>query len=443
MRDLLVMIVILGSAPICFFSPYYGLLVWTWISYFNPHRFAWGMAYGFPVAEVIAVPTLAGLIFAADSNRKIFKRETFLLLGLWVWFIITFLVAKQTPLFADHVQAGQLELERVSKILLMTMVTMILVTTVKRLKYLALVIGMSFGALGIKGALFGIRTGGEGLVWGPPSSFVSDNNDLALAINMSLPMLFFLAREEKNRLLRNLLWFAFVASIFSVILTYSRGGLLGLATVLAILAIKARRKLLAVACLTATAFVLMTYAPEKWMTRMETFMGGQLDASAKGRINAWYFSYNLAKDYPLTGGGFGTFTPDLFHRYAPDPLDFHGPHSIYFQMLAEQGFVGLTLFLLLLASTIHSLRKLRLRAKEVPGAEQLVPYANAIEVGLYAFLVGGAFLGRAYFDLWFQLVACCVVLKILLSKERMHVAEEQAREEARAAEELEMPVAAT
>ena len=443
MRDLLVMIVILGSAPICFFSPYYGLLVWTWVSYFNPHRFAWGMAYGFPVAEVIAVPTLAGLIFASDSNRKIFKRETFLLLGLWVWFIITFLVAKQTPLFADHVLAGQAELERVSKILLMTMMTIILVTSIKRLKYLALVIGMSFGALGIKGALFGIRTGGEGLVWGPPSSFVSDNNDLALAINMSLPILFFLAREEKNRMLRFLMWFAFIASIFAVILTYSRGGLLGLATVLGILAIKARRKLLAITCLTATAFVLMTYAPEKWMTRMETFMGGQLDTSAKGRINAWYFSYRLAKDYPLTGGGFGTFTPDLFQRYAPDPLDFHGPHSIYFQMLGEQGFVGLTLFLLLLASTIYSLRKLRRRAQELPGTAQLVPYANALEVGIYAFLVGGTFLGRAYFDLWFQLVACCVVLKILLSKERLRVVEEQAQEQARATEELEMPVAAT
>ena len=441
MRDLIVMIIILGSAPICFFSPYYGLLVWTWISYFNPHRFAWGVAYGFPVAEVIAVPTLAGLIFAGDSNRRIFKRETFLLLGLWMWFVITFLVAKQTPLFADHVVAGQAELERVSKILLMTMVTMILVTSVKRLKYLALVIGMSFGALGIKGALFGIRTGGEGLVWGPPSSFVSDNNDLALAINMSLPILFFLAREEKNRILRFVLWFSFLASIFSVILTYSRGGLLGLATVLSILAIKAKRKLLATACLVATAFVLMTYAPEKWMTRMETFMGGQLDTSAQGRINAWRFSFNLAKDYPLTGGGFGTFTTDLFHRYAPDPLDFHGPHSIYFQVMAEQGFVGLTLFVVLLGSTIYSLRRLRRRTGDIPGAEQLVPYTHAFEVGLYAFLVGGAFLGRAYFDLWFQLVACCVVLKILYGKERLRAAEEQERAESSV--EMEATVAAT
>ena len=441
MRSLIVMIIILGSAPICFFNPFYGLLVWTWISYFNPHRFTWGMAYGFPVAEVIAVPTLAGLIFAGDSNRKIFKRETFLLLGLWMWFLITFLVAKQTPLFADHVEAGQLELERVSKILLMTMVTMILVTTIRRLKYLAMVIGMSFGALGIKGALFGLRTGGEGLVWGPPSSFVSDNNDLALAINMTLPLLFFLAREEKSRFLRFTLWFSFVASILAVILTYSRGGLLGLAAVLGIIAIKVKRKLVATVSLVACILVLVTYAPERWMARMETFVGGQLDTSAQGRINAWYFSYNLASDYPLTGGGFGTFTPDLFQRYAPDPLDFHGPHSIYFQMLAEQGYIGLTLFLVLLVSTIYSLRRIRRRARDFPGVQELTPYTHAFEVGLYAFLVGGAFLGRAYFDLWFQFVACCVVLKILYAKERVRAVEEQERAESSV--DLEMPVAAT
>ena len=441
MRDVIVLIIILGSAPICFFSPYYGLLVWTWISYFNPHRFAWGVAYGFPVAEVVAVPTLAGLIFASDTNRKIFKRETFLLLGLWMWFLITFLVSKQTPLFADHVIAGQNELERVSKILLMTMVTMILVTSIKRLKYLALVIGMSFGALGIKGAIFGIRTGGEGRVWGPPSSFVSDNNDLALAINMTLPILFFLARDEKNRLLRFTLWLSFVAGITSVILTYSRGGLLGLAVVLAIIAIKARRKLLATVFLTASVLVLFTYAPEKWVNRMQEFIGGNLDASAQGRINAWHFSINLASDYPLTGGGFGTFTPELFHRYAPNPLDFHGPHSIYFQMLAEQGFIGLTLFLTLLASTVYSLRRMRRRARDLPAAKELGPYTHAFEVGLYAFLVSGAFLGRAYFDLWFQFVACCVVLKILYEKARLQEAEEQHREEASV--DLEEPVAAT
>jgi probable O-glycosylation ligase (exosortase A-associated) len=435
MRDLLVMIIVLGSAPVAFFSPYYGLLVWTWISFFNPHRFAWGIAYNFPVGEVIAVPTLIGLMFASDSNRKIFKRETFLLLALWMWFLITFLVAKQTPLFADHIDEGLVSLEMVSKILLMTLITMVVVTTLNRLKWLLIVVGMSFGLLGIKGALFGLQTGGIYRVMGPPSSFVADNNDLALAINMSLPILFFLAREEKKKALRTILWIAFFASIGSVLLTYSRGGLLGLAVVLGVLAIKAKRKLLATSFLVAASLLVVSYAPQNWMERMQTFLAGDLDASAQGRINAWKFSWNLAMDYPVTGGGFGTFSQDLFERYAPDPTDFHGPHSIYFQMLAEQGFVGLTLMLLLLGSVLYSLRRLRKKVQQVPTAHSLGSYSHALETGLYAFIVSGAFLGRAYFDLWFQFIACVVLLKIFYDKERLRQAEEQELARSRELEE--------
>src|SRR5258708_33931808 len=91
-----------------------------------------------------------------------------------------------------------------------------------------MVTALSFGALAIKGAIFGIRTGGESGVWGPPDSFIADNNSFALAVNMSLPMLFFLARDENRRAYRWLLHLAFACGVLSVVLTYSRGGLLGL-----------------------------------------------------------------------------------------------------------------------------------------------------------------------------------------------------------------------
>ena len=39
MRDLFLLVIILGSVPIAFFEPFYGVLVWTWIAYFNPHRY--------------------------------------------------------------------------------------------------------------------------------------------------------------------------------------------------------------------------------------------------------------------------------------------------------------------------------------------------------------------------------------------------------------------
>src|SRR5713226_3714472 len=202
MRDYIILAIILGSLPICLFWPYFGVLMWTWIAYFNPHRFTWGIAYHFPVAEVIAIPTLAGLVITRKFNHRILYRETLLLGLLWVWFAITLLYASHVPLFAGHITEGTAQFVRVSKILLMTVATILLVTSKKELKYLYLVTSFSFGLLALKGALFGLRTGGQSRVWGPPDSFIGDNNDMALSLNMSLPMLFFMAQDEENRLLR-------------------------------------------------------------------------------------------------------------------------------------------------------------------------------------------------------------------------------------------------
>jgi O-antigen ligase len=119
------------------------------------------------------------------------------------------------------------------------------------------------------------------------------------------------------------------------------------------------------------------------------------------------------------------FTPEMFARFSKEELPggglSSGPHSIYFQILGEQGFVGLGLFLSLIAACILSLRKLRRLVRDAQPLQWIVPYANGIEGGLCAFLVSGAFLGRAYFDLFYQLVACTIILKVLYRREVLHL----------------------
>jgi probable O-glycosylation ligase (exosortase A-associated) len=245
---------------------------------------------------------------------------------------------------------------------------------------------------------------------------------MALALNMSLPILFFLARDEENPRLRLFLRFMFVCSIASVILTYSRGGLLGLAAVILYLAVYSRRKVLAGVMLVSSVLLVFTFAPTKWMERMETIRQGTLDETAKERIVTWGFAWNLAQDYPITGGGLQAF-PDvpLFQAYQPEPLpggyQAASAHSIYFQMLGEHGFVGLGLFLLLLGFAWRATRAIRKRASLVPSIRWMVPYSHMLEASLIAFMVCGAFLGRPYFDLFYQLIASIVVLKIICRRE--------------------------
>jgi probable O-glycosylation ligase (exosortase A-associated) len=427
MRDALVLIIILGSVPFCFRQPFFGVLMWTWVAYFNPHRYTWTeTVYNFPVAMVVAIPTLLGLLFARKMNRDILTRESLLIFLLWVWMCITLVYALQVPLFAGHIQDGADRLVQITKILLMTFVTMLVVNSPHRLRQLVLVISLSLGVRAVWAGIFGIRTGGEFRVYGPHDSFLGDNNDFALALNMVLPLLYFLIPGEPRRWARNGLWLCFFASILCVVLTYSRGGLLGLATVLFLLAMMSRYRIPALLMVGAAALLVVSFAPQAWTDRMDKMAHGEVDSSMMQRLIAWRTGWNLAMDYPITGGGLEAY-PDVavFKHYQPEEMpggrESSGPHSIYFQVLGELGFPGLLLFVLLLGSCFLSIRGLRHRARRRDPAHWAILYSRMFEVSLAAFAVSGAFLGRAYFDLWYEIVACIVVLRVLYRREEVEL----------------------
>src|SRR5271165_5891360 len=203
LRDAIVILICLLAVPIALVNAYFGVLMWSWIAYFNPHRYAWGIArYGFfQPALLLAVPTLIGTLFA-KKNTRIFVRETVLLAALWFWFAFTTFSIMFVPEFANHVNEADLRLLEVSKILLMTFITILLVTSKKKLRILVFVILASFGLKALFAAVFYLKTGGEFQIWGPEGSFIYDNNDFALAMNMTVPMFFFMARAVSSMWMR-------------------------------------------------------------------------------------------------------------------------------------------------------------------------------------------------------------------------------------------------
>jgi len=423
MRDFIVLAVILGAAPVCLFNPYIGVLTWYWVTYFNPHRFTWSFAYDFPVAAVIAAPTLLGTVFAKKSMRSLAVRESVLLLALWAWYTFTYVHAQGVPLFTGNMVDAAYEMGHISKILLFTIVMILLVNTKERLRGVVVVTAGSLGLLAVKGALFGLRTSGEARVWGPPDSFLEDNNAFGLALNMCLPLLFFLAGQEKRKWMRIAIWITFASTIIVILLTYSRGALLGLGVVLTVLMLKSRHKVVGTFFMVVVAFFVLSFAPEAWMQRMGRFFSGDLDESAQQRLVSWGTSWNFAHDYPITGGSFDVLpNVDVFQRYQPRPLPLgflsSGPHSIYFQLLADQGFPGLGLFIVLIGSCYWSLWRVRIASRSIPTANYLVPYTQMVEVSILGFMVSGAFLGFVYLDVIYQMIGLVVVLKVLLRSER-------------------------
>jgi len=182
LRDYLIVGFIVACAPVCLFYPYLGVLMSSWIAYFNPHQFAWGFANSFPVAQVIVIPTLIGTFLTKDINRRVVTREFILLLLFWTWVCVTMINTHFEPMFADHIELGTVRLIEFSKIMVLTLLTIFLVTSQKKLKYLLMVTSFSLGLIALKGTIFGILTGGQFRVWGPPRSFIADNNDFGLAL---------------------------------------------------------------------------------------------------------------------------------------------------------------------------------------------------------------------------------------------------------------------
>jgi probable O-glycosylation ligase (exosortase A-associated) len=184
----------------------------------------------------------------------------------------------------------------------------------------------------------------------------------------------------------------------------------GLIAVAGLMFLQIRQRLALVPVIAVAAVLGVAFAPQAWRDRMATLESGQLDSSAMERINAWTFAWRLAGDSPLTGGGFDTFTTDLFKRYAPDTRDVHTAHSVYFGVLAEHGFPGLFLYMTLVLAAFFTTFMISRRAR-LYGDEKALAYSQMFRLSMVGFLTSGLFLGRAYFDYYFTIVACISTLR--------------------------------
>ena len=414
MRDLLVVAIVLASLPLAITRPFVGVVVFSWLGFMSPHRLGWGFAASLELSMFVAAATLVGLVLSNDRRPIPPVRETYLLVAFWVQTVLSsFMAYNQTDVWQDF--------SRLSKILLMVFVTVMVSQSRDRLRILLIVASLSLGFYGLKGGLWVLVTGGEqGYVLGPDGSFIGDNNGLALALDMTLPILFFLALEETGRL-RMLFAVTGVLTLLTLPFTYSRGGFLGLVIVLAMSLARTRWRWALMPAGVASALIAISFLPMRWLDRMGTIATYTEDGSAMSRLNAWRVGWGLAMDNPLVGGGFQVFpNREIWFKYVPEwdvRTTAFSAHSIYFQVLGEHGFLGLGLFIGVLVSALLSLRAVRRRARRLPNGDGawLANCAYTVQTSILAFMVAGAFYNLAYFDLIYFLIGVTIILKRLLA----------------------------
>jgi probable O-glycosylation ligase (exosortase A-associated) len=421
-RAIAITLIVLGSLPFILRRPSIGIVMWCWLSYMNPHRMSWGFAYDFPYAQTVAIFTLLGMLVGQESKML---PPVKLLTVLWMLF---FVWTGVTTITAVYPEDAMMRFIAFGKVTFMTVVTIMVMCDRQRLNMLIWAIVLSIGFFGVKGGIFTFLTGGQFRVWGPSESFIADNNALALALYMLLPLAYYLRTQSSSLWVRHGLLGAMLLMSAAAVGSYSRGGFIAGLSMAAILWTKSRTKLitgLALAIIIPSFYLMM---PKSWHDRMNTIRTYEQDRSSMNRIEAWTMAYNAA-NRRFFGGGFDMWSREMYKAYGP-PSTFKDPgtrgaHSIYFSVLGEHGWVGLFLFLSVYAAAWRTASSIIRETRDIEELHWLGELAKLIQVSFVAYATGGAFQSLAYFDFPWHLVSILVIGRSIVER---HAAEAEVEE---------------
>ena len=380
--------------------PFAGILAWAWLTLMQPTREVYGI-FSNTLRLNFLLALVATLAWFFSKNRKMPTVDgTLVMIALlFVW--MTFMCFVGVSPYSWYLW------DRVWKTLALGVLIGATATNRIRIQALIWVIVASLLYYGVKGGILTIITGGTKTISGPPGTAIGDNNQLALALLMTLPLVYYLRQYSANRYARLGLTAAGLLTLLSVLGSYSRGAYLALAVLCFLGWLRSRNKLVYPILLAVVLLPALNFMPQSFYNRINTVHSLDTDDSFQGRVMAWKVAYSYARDHFPIGAGFsGAEQPAVFNSYFP-LAPTHSAHSIYFQILGDHGFPGLIMFLIILTLAFKNTRKIRKVAAGRPDLAWARDLATMIQLSLLVYSVGGAALSLAYFDvpiIWYLLL---------------------------------------
>lgn len=403
LRDIVIAAIILVVGLYALRRAWIGVMLWTWVSTMSPHRYAWGALSTAPVAAFAAGITLFGLVTTKERRSPFIGTPVTVFTLFVIWMTLSWLMGRDVS--GDYWQWN-----KCIKIFFMLYVTLALIQTKEHIMAFAWVLIGSLAILGAKGGFFTLITLGNHRVFGPPGSFIEDNNEFALALIMTIPLIYFLSLQVTKKVWRNILNIVMLLCAVSAFGSYSRGALLAIAGMGAVFWWRSPKKGEVAIFIVIIAILMLPMLPEQWWDRMHTISTYQSDDSAMGRLNAWGVAWEVAL-HNLFGAGMHYQYQDFFTLYGTYDALVRAAHSIYFQILGNHGFIGLFLFILLWITTYREAGWLRKNANSDPATLWAAQLGTMAQVSLIGYIVGGTFLSLAYFDLPYNTMALVVMTK--------------------------------
>ena len=431
MRDLIFLSGMLVFAPLALMNAFVAYLICGWVSMLSPAYYLFGFMQLVRYNLIFALIAIFGLVISRDrfKNRLGYSNPTVILMLLFmVHGILCAIFAYEgnplnESLFIQFV-----------KTLIYCLLAPLLLTTRFRLHALLVVLALGLGFHGVVEGLKVVKSGGQHHPYGIPSSMMADNNQLAVAMVMALPILFYLYQYSKKRLVSIGFLCSIALTIGCVLGTMSRGALVGLAALGLWFVLTTRQKGRAILLVLVLVVGVLALAPESMFSRVDTLQELDQDSSFMGRVSAWKISSAVALENPIFGGGFHAihYTPtwDAF-RYKqgfmgwidtprPDELG-KAAHNIFFEVLGDLGFVGAGLFALLFLNAFRA--RLEIRRLTADGRWLWArDMADMVFLSIFSYMVAGSAVSMAYFEPFYVLLMVMEMLRQWLRHESRQTA---------------------
>ena len=388
---------------------YFGLVLFMVVYFARPEDWIPGLA-AVPLAKITGVLILFGLVFSFKNIRWHMPWEVIFLILLVVQL---WLAAAFSPVWRGGAFNVMLDF---SKVLPLGIVIYGAVRSMKRLRWILFVQAASVAAIAITSIVNAHIL--RGRLQGVLSGMYGNSNDLALVIDLSLPLCLALALTTGSYWKKFAWTTAMLAMIYAVFLTASRAGAIALVVVVLVslwqLGVKSHRFYLLLLVPVAVLVIMLSSgnALLKRFDQMNTDAptnknNSEAFESAQQRKELMIQSLKITAQHPLFGVGPGNF--EIVSGV------WRVSHNSYTQISSEGGIPAFLLYLLILWRGSANLKDVSNYRKT---GKKIRLFSMALQASLAAYLVGSFFASVAYQLFPYCLVAYTSALRLIMQRDR-------------------------
>lgn len=420
MTDLGLAAFVLGLLALGLRRPFIWVLAYLYIDILAPQKISWFLLASIPISLIAFVAAFAGWAFIDDKRDSRFTGRQALLLALLFYCGVT-------TLFADYPEPAADKWAWVWKALVFAMFLPLTLRTRLRFEATLLTMVLTAGAIVIGGSIKTLASGGG---YGALKLFVNDNTGLyegsiisCVAVTM-IPLILWLAKHgtifRPGWMVRLFAAGLIFACLLIPVGTEARTGLICI-LLLGLLQLRSvKRRVLYLSLIVLAGAMAIPFLPASYTARMSTIENHQSDESASTRVAVWAWTLDYVKEHPFGGG----FVANLSNRLKVVTRDVQGNgntsvaevsettevgrayHSSYFEMLGEQGWPGLFLWLWLQALGLFQMEAIvrRWKGRKGEGEQWQAPLALALQQAQLIYLAGSLFVGIAFQPYVFMLI---------------------------------------